>query len=161
MRIQYPDRLFCARLRHPEQGAYFVSAFAAPFLRKTLTEGAKSTAGHQRISMGNITNQLIPLPPLTEQQEIVRRVDALFALADRIEAKLTAARQRVESLTQSILAKSFRGELVPTEAELARRENRSYEPAADLLARIRAERERAAAQGKPARSKRRSNDLSR
>jgi len=99
--------------------------------------------------------------PVPEQQEIVRRVDALFALADRIEAKLDAARQRVESLTQSILAKAFRGELVPTEAELARRENRSYEPAADLLVRIRAERERAAAQGKPARSKRRSNDLSR
>ena len=35
----------------------------------------------------------------------------------------------------------FRGELVPTEAELARREGRSYEPASALLARIRAERE--------------------
>jgi type I restriction enzyme, S subunit len=43
-------------------------------------------------------------------------------------------------LTQAILAKAFRGELVPTEAELARREGREYEPAAALLARIRAER---------------------
>jgi type I restriction enzyme S subunit len=84
------------------------------------------------------------VPPLPEQQEIVRRVDALFKLADRIEAKLAATRQRVDSLTQAILAKAFRGELVPTEAELARRENRPYEPAADLLARIRAEREQAA-----------------
>jgi hypothetical protein len=43
-------------------------------------------------------------------------------------------------LTQAILAKAFRGELVPTEAELARREGRGYEPAAALPARIRAER---------------------
>lgn len=37
-----------------------------------------------------------------------------------------------------MLAKAFRGELVPTEAELARREGRTYEPATDLLARVRA-----------------------
>jgi type I restriction enzyme S subunit len=46
---------------------------------------------------------------------------------------------RVESVTQAILAKAFRGELVPTEAEVARQEGRSYEPASALLARIRAE----------------------
>jgi type I restriction enzyme, S subunit len=94
-----------------------------------------------KLTQASLNRIPVPVPPLTEQQEIVRRVDALFALADRIEAKLTAARQRVESLTQAVLAKAFRGELVPTEAELARRENRSYEPAADLLERIKATRE--------------------
>ena len=48
--------------------------------------------------------------------------------------------RRAERLTQAILAKAFRGELVATEAELARRAGRGYEPAAALLARIRAER---------------------
>ena len=43
-----------------------------------------------------------------------------------------------------MLAKAFRGELVPTEAELARREKLSYESGAELLARIRAEREKTA-----------------
>jgi hypothetical protein len=42
--------------------------------------------------------------------------------------------------SQSILAKAFRGELVPTEAELARRAGREYEPASVLLERILAER---------------------
>jgi type I restriction enzyme S subunit len=36
-----------------------------------------------------------------------------------------ARTQRADKLTQSILAKAFRAELVPTEAELARREGRS------------------------------------
>jgi type I restriction enzyme S subunit len=80
------------------------------------------------------------IPPLTEQQEIVRRVAALFKLADAIERRVAAATARVEKLTQAILAKAFRGELVPTEAELARREGRDYEPASVLLERIRAER---------------------
>ena len=83
----------------------------------------------------------VPLPPLAEQYEIVRRVEALFKLADMIERRVAATTSRVAKLTQTILVKAFRGELVPTEAELARREGRSYEPASQLMARIRAERE--------------------
>jgi hypothetical protein len=51
------------------------------------------------------------------------------------------APERAEKLTQAILAKAFCGELVPTEAELARREGRTCEPASALLERIRAERD--------------------
>lgn len=40
-------------------------------------------------------------------------------------------------MTQAILAKAFRGELVLTEAELARQEGRDDEPASVLLERIR------------------------
>ncbi len=82
-----------------------------------------------------------PVPPLPEQLEIVRRVEQLFAFADQIEARFKKAQAQVERLTQSVLAKAFRGELVPTEAELARRENRPYESASQLLERIRICRE--------------------
>lgn len=83
----------------------------------------------------------INLPPLDEQQEIVRRIQHLFAFAQRVEEQVGLASSRVQKLTGSILAKAFRGELVPTEAELARREGRDYEPASVLLERIRKERE--------------------
>jgi len=82
----------------------------------------------------------LAIPPLDEQGEIVRRLTALLGLADRIEQRLTTATTRTDRITQSILAKAFRGELVPTEAELARQEGRDYEPASVLLERIRAER---------------------
>lgn len=82
----------------------------------------------------------LQVPPLPEQQEIVRRVDALFAFADSIEAKVTAAREKTEKLRQSILAKAFSGELVETEAEIARREGRGYEAAEVLLEKIKEER---------------------
>jgi type I restriction enzyme S subunit len=61
-------------------------------------------------------------------------------LADGIEKRVAAAGERAEGLTDAILAKAFRGELVPTEAELARQEGRSYESASALLAKIKTQR---------------------
>lgn len=79
----------------------------------------------------------MPHPPLAEQQEIVRRVNDLFARADSIEHRVAEATRRADALTQSILARAFRGELVPTEADLAATEGREYETAEQLLTRIR------------------------
>jgi hypothetical protein len=52
----------------------------------------------------------------------------------RHRGAVAAATTRADRLPQAILAKAFRGELVPTEAELARRAGRDFEPAAVLLA---------------------------
>ncbi|MDP2216989.1 MAG: restriction endonuclease subunit S [Methanolobus sp.] len=97
--------------------------------------------GATKIGLGldDIRSIAVPLPPLPEQQEIVRRVDALFAFANSVEAKVAAAREKTEILRQSILAKAFSGELVPTEAEIARQEGRGYESAGELMGRIRKE----------------------
>jgi type I restriction enzyme S subunit len=84
----------------------------------------------------------INLPNLEEQQEIVRRTQSLFDFAQRVEEQVLLASSRTQQLTGAILAKAFRGELVPTEAELARREGREYEPASVLLERIKNEREK-------------------
>jgi hypothetical protein len=65
------------------------------------------------------------------------------------QAALLTGEERVEKITQAILAKAFRGELVPTEAELARQEGRDYEPASVLLERIRAERAQAGDRTRP------------
>jgi type I restriction enzyme, S subunit len=59
---------------------------------------------------------------------------------DSIESKVAAAREKTEKLRQSILAKAFSGELVETEAEIARREGREYETAEVLLERIKKEK---------------------
>jgi len=104
-----------------------------------------------KLTQGALNGIPVSVPPLVEQAEIVRRVEALFALADKIEARVQAATARVEKITQAILAKAFRGELVPTEAELARQEGRDYEPASVLLGCIRAAR--AADEAKPKEAK--------
>ncbi len=80
---------------------------------------------------------------MVEQLEVVRRVESTLHLAGGIERRVALAAKQNESLFQSIFGKAFRGELVPTEAELAQREGREYEPASVLLERIRTEPGRA------------------
>ncbi len=94
----------------------------------------------QSVRYNTLKSFELAIPPLAEQQEIVRRVEALFKTADALETRYRTAKGHVDKLTQSILARAFRGELVTTEAELARQEGRTYEPASVLLERIRQER---------------------
>lgn len=83
----------------------------------------------------------IPLPPTDELGQIMIRVDQLLGYARKVEKCHESASRNIDKLAQSILTKAFRGELVPTEAELARREGREYEHASVLLERIKKERE--------------------
>jgi type I restriction enzyme S subunit len=62
-----------------------------------------------------LLNLIIHVPTVEEQTEIVRRVEKLFAYAERLEARYTSASEHVERLTPSLLAKAFRGELVRQE----------------------------------------------
>ncbi len=102
------------------------------------------------INTEEIKSLSINLPSLPEQQEIVRRVEALFALADRIEARLATAQKTVERLTPATLAtlatlaKAFRGELVSQDP--------NDEPSSALLARL--SQDHASAPTKPPRGKR-------
>jgi type I restriction enzyme S subunit len=75
-----------------------------------------------------------------EQDAIVTRVKSLLQIIAVIENRVAKTAAQVDKVTHSILANAFRGELVPTEAELARQEGRDFEPAAALLERVHDER---------------------
>lgn len=102
--------------------------YAKEFCLKEKTDG---------VSQSNINAQKlgrfeVPFCSMFEQKEIVRCVKALFNLADQLETRYQKAKSYVDKITQSILAKAFRGELVPQDP--------SDEPASLLLERIKAER---------------------
>lgn len=88
------------------------------------------------LNLEQVKSIRLALPPRAEQEEIVRRVDALLATVARIERRVAAAKVRTDRLAQAILTKAFRGELVQTEAEVARAEGREYESATALLERV-------------------------
>ena len=144
----YPDKLIRARC-DPGRAlpAYVEVAFGADSVRSQVEGCVKSSAGQKGISGADQKGIRFSLPPIEEQQEILRRTQALFSLADQLEARLTAARKIVDRLTPALLAKAFRGELVP--------QNPSDEPASVLLERIRAARQAEAGAGKPSRRGRR------
>ncbi len=96
----------------------------------------RGSAGQQNISLSQCRDFEFPVPPIPEQHEIVRRVEALFAVTDQIEKRYAQAKAHVDRMTQSILAKAFRGELVPQDP--------NDEPASALLDRIHTPRSLAA-----------------
>lgn len=92
---------------------------------KELVHGAT----RPRINLSQLKAFELAVPSFEEQTEIVRRVEILFAYADRLEARLQTARTAAERLTPALLAKAFRGELVPQDP--------NDEPATELLRRLR------------------------
>lgn len=112
----------------------------ADVMKSRMLEEVRGVA-QQKMSLTRFRLVEVPLPPLPEQQEIVRRVDAAFARIAAVRSLVEAQLARLDALDRSILARAFRGELVPQDP--------SDEPASALLDRIRAER--AAAPAKPAR----------
>lgn len=91
---------------------------------RVLAEGGNQP----NLNLAKVKSFPLPLPSREEQTEIVRRVETLFAFADRLEARLKAAQTAADRLTPSLLAKAFRGELVPQDP--------NDEPASELLKRL-------------------------
>jgi type I restriction enzyme S subunit len=105
--------------------------------RRYIEQTAKSTSGVNNLNAEELRALKLWLPELAEQREIVNRVAALYQVADRIEAHFSTARSRARRLTPQVLAKAFRGELLPQDP--------NDEPASALLARLAAERNQAGA----------------
>ncbi|WP_237386033.1 restriction endonuclease subunit S [Xenorhabdus sp. Sc-CR9] len=113
---------------------------ASPIVFSQAEKLATGTA-QKTVSLSSLRTFEISVPSLEEQTEIVRRVEKLFAWADSIEKQVIQAQQRVNNLTQSILAKAFRGALT----EQWRKDNPDLisgeNSAESLLKKIKAERE--------------------
>jgi type I restriction enzyme S subunit len=121
----------------------FIAFLIASEEKQKWLTGVQKGVAYTGINIEDLRELPINLPSRAEQTEIVRRVEQLFAFADQIETRVQDATARVNHLTQSILAKAFRGELTADwraqNPDLISGEN----SAEALLARIRAEREAA------------------
>jgi len=99
-------------------------------LLRFVEAGSNRTAGQDGVRKEQLETYPAFMPPVSEQAEIVRRIDALFGFADSLQRRYEDTIARVEKLTPSILAKAFRGELVPQDP--------NDEPAGEMLERMRA-----------------------
>jgi type I restriction enzyme S subunit len=105
--------------------AYVEAYFNSISLAKWVTGTAQP-----KLTQGKMNTIPIPLAPLEEQKRIVAKIQELFSLADDIETAVKKAKQRADRIDQAILAKAFRGELVPQDP--------NDEPVSILLQRMKA-----------------------
>ena len=100
----------------------------------------------KHLPIADIKNITVPLPPFTEQQQIVAKVEALFKYVDECEdSRKQLAEKLAETLKRSVLQEAIQGRLVPQDP--------NDEPASELLKRIAAEREKQIAEKKIKKSK--------
>lgn len=105
---------------------------AEPAGRKQLNKFAYG-AGKPGLNLGNIRTVVLNLPSIEEQHIIVDKIKKLLLVEEENIANIDSELQRAELLRQSILKKAFSGQLVPQDS--------NDEPASELLARIKAEKE--------------------
>jgi len=99
---------------------YIRTFLTSPVGLKELRKNAKHAVNQASINQKDVSSVEVNLPGNIEQQEIVRRVESLFAKADRLEAQYQNLKKDIEQLPHALLAKAFRGELVeqlPTDGD--------------------------------------------
>jgi type I restriction enzyme S subunit len=100
-------------------------------IRCQIEAAARTTAGIYKINQPHICGFSFPLPPLEEQRATMERLTPKLDVVERQEAELRTSLIALVALRQSILKRAFSGSLVPQDP--------ADEPAAALLARLRAE----------------------
>ncbi len=124
----YLIRLKVAGLNPRLLAAYINSPFGRVWARGAVSQ----QVGQANINGSKLKALAVPLPPAEEQEQILRKLEAHDEMIARVIDQHRFSAARLATLDQSILAKAFRGELVPQDP--------NDEPASVLLERIRAER---------------------
>lgn len=139
-----PEAVFASYLIRfrplPEVCDRYISYFLrSPLYWHSISEASAGIA-LQNVNAKKLASIRIPVAPLPEQRRIVGEIEKHLTRLDAAVHSLQRVRANLKRYRASVLKAACEGRLVPTEAELARREGRSYEPASVLLERILKER---------------------
>ncbi|MFN7970973.1 MAG: restriction endonuclease subunit S [Acidobacteriota bacterium] len=143
----FQNHVFRARLLDPAFEPRYFSWYGNSRGYDYFLAHGKQTTNLASINKSVLSALPVAVPPAAEQAEIVRRVNDLLLIADRMQRHCESTVARVEALTPSTLAKAFRGELLPQDPR--------DEPASELLARLGTEQ--ATAEVKPRLSRRKTS----
>jgi type I restriction enzyme S subunit len=129
----HQNHVFRVRLYDPAFPPKLISLYANELGQAHFFDEGTQTTNLASISKTRLSSLPLRLPPTNEAREILARIEIAFSWIDRLATEATSARKLIDHLDQSILAKAFRGELVPQDP--------NDEPASVLLERIKLERQ--------------------
>lgn len=132
-----PETVFASYLiriiLHREIKKAFVCGFFQSLNYWVQIQKGQIGIGQPNVNSQTLSKIVLPLPPLAEQEEIVKEIERRFTAAEEVEKIAEQSLTQAERLRQSILKRAFEGELVPQDPK--------DEPAEKLLERIRREKE--------------------
>ncbi len=142
--VDPPPAVFASYLIRFRPLVRFDSRYLAYFLQSpeywSAIDECASGIALQNVNATKLSALSVPIAPIQEQPRIVAELEKQLSRIDAGVAALERAKANLERYRASVLKAACEGRLVPTEAELARAEGRSFEPASELLARILKER---------------------
>lgn len=112
----------------------------SPAVQSKIDRMQSGSTNQVELSKGEVLDTSIPVPPLSEQRRIIEVLDSYLSRLDDVVATLERVQRNLKRYRASVLKAAVEGRLVPTEAELACKEGRDYEPADVLLQGILEER---------------------
>jgi type I restriction enzyme S subunit len=132
-RIVFPDTMIRYRpIDAPDCRAWLASIWGSRFVREQIERKAKTTAGIYKISQEDISEIVIPVPPVDEQVAVISLIDERLSQACGADASTRSSGKAALAMKQAILKQAFSGQLIPQDP--------ADEPATALLERIAAER---------------------
>ncbi|MCF8366148.1 MAG: restriction endonuclease subunit S [Bacteroidales bacterium] len=111
----------------------------SPVIKKEIKRYTVETT-QANIGIASIENFVFPLCSTQEQNQIVQEIESRLSVCDKVEQSISESIVKAEALRQSILKKAFEGKLL-SEAEIEQcKQAADYEPASELLKKIKAEK---------------------
>lgn len=124
------------RPREGVDASYIYHFVSSANFRRDAAHLMTGAVGQKRVPLSFLEQAMIPLPSLDRQRSIVAEIEKQFSRLDEAVANLKRVKANLKRYKAAVLKAAVEGRLVETEAELARREGRSYETGAQLLQRI-------------------------
>jgi type I restriction enzyme, S subunit len=128
----HQNHIFRARLLSQDMQPRFASHHGNTFGKEWFIKAGKQTTNLASINLGILRRFPVPVPPATEQAEIIALVDEELSQIDATETAIEHGMLRASRLRQSILRQAFEGRLIPQDP--------TDEPASVLLDRLRSSR---------------------
>jgi len=121
----------------PEFLAYYINS---PFGRAWVSTVVSQQVGQANVNGTKLKALSVPVPGHAEQEQVVAEIEKQFTRLGAGVAALQRVQANLKRYRAAVLKAACEGRLVPTEAELARKEARPYETGGELLARVLMER---------------------
>lgn len=135
----FASYLIRVRVSKAVEPRYLAAFFQSPGYWAQI-EKAKRGIGQPNVNGQVLGEVLVPVAPRHEQLRIVDEIDKYLTRLDVGVAALHRAQAQLKRYRAAVLTAACEGRLVPIEAELSRRDRRSYETANQLLERVLLER---------------------
>jgi type I restriction enzyme S subunit len=104
------QRVGCFRLSKKVNTTFTTLALKSQSLLEPVFDSSTGSANQANIGKDSLLNIIYPLPPLYEQKEIVKKVEALMKHCKELGQEIQTSEANAQMLMQAVLKEAFEGE---------------------------------------------------